>query len=315
MPIEARGSRLDVFLIERFELSRSLLAQRLRDGLVTRNGKALKPGVKLKGGEVLELAEGFDAPPDDPGALEPEDLPLTVLHAEDEFLVIDKEPGRVVHPGAGVPGGTLVNALLHHEGERLREVGAAGRPGLVHRLDRGTSGVMVVARTRAAHAKLSAAFADRRVEKRYLALAHGDPAPTGRVDAPIARDPQHRTRMRVSAEGRVARSSWAAERRYGRHLALLEVGLETGRTHQVRVHLAHQGHPLVGDEVYGPGRWKAVSDPRLRALLRRWERPALHARRLVFPHPSTGEPVGFEAPLPADLVAFLESLEGWASGS
>lgn len=305
---EDAGTRLDRFLGERVpDRSRSALAKACAAGHVRVGGRVSAASRKLKAGDEV-LAE---LPPADDGPLRPEAIPLSVLHEDESVLVLDKPSGLVVHPGAGIREGTLVNALLHHLGDELAGVGAEGRPGLVHRLDRGTSGVLVVAKTARAHAELSRQFADREVEKDYLALALGAPREEqGVVDAPIGRSPGRRTRMSVREDGRRARSRWKLLERFGRHAAWLEVRIETGRTHQVRVHLAHVGLPLAGDASYGGRRAQAVSEPRVRALLTRVARPALHAWRLAFRHPESGERVLFEAPLPEDLASLLERLRG-----
>ena len=303
---DADGQRLDRFLGERVaDRSRSALAKACSQGLVRVDGRVSAASRKLRPGQVVEA----QLPQADAGPLRAEAIPLSVLHEDESVLVLDKASGLVVHPGAGVREGTLVNALLHHLGEGLAGVGAEGRPGLVHRLDRGTSGVMVVAKTAQAHAELSRQFAAREVEKDYLALVLGAPKEEeGLVDAPIGRSSGQRTRMSVRGDGRTARSRWRVRESFGRHAAWLEVRIETGRTHQVRVHLAHVGLPLAGDRTYGGRRDQAVAEPRVRALLTRFARPALHAWRLSFTHPSSGERLAFEAPLPEDLAALLERL-------
>jgi 23S rRNA pseudouridine1911/1915/1917 synthase len=246
----------------------------------------------------------------DPALAEPrpEDIPLHVLHEDAHVLVLDKPPGLAVHPGAGRPSGTLVNALLHHVGD-LSGVGGVLRPGIVHRLDRGTSGVMVVAKDDATHRALSAQFAGRTVEKQYLAVVHGVPkARRGTVEAAIGRDPTHRQKMSVRApRGRPARSTWELEETLD-GAALLRVRIHTGRTHQVRVHLASIGHPLVGDATYGGRREPSSRKASAREALRSFGRPALHAALLAFDHPRSGERVRFEAPLPEDLRALLAGI-------
>lgn len=305
---EEAGQRLDVFLAGQVAShSRSLLARACGAGGVSVNGRTGAASRRLKEGEIVELE--LELEDEDQGRLEAEDIALHVLHEDESLLVLDKPAGLSVHPGAGRRSGTLANALLHHLGEGLRGVGAEARPGLVHRLDRGTTGVMVVAKSPAAHAELSRQFAEREVEKVYLALALGVPAQSsGTVDAAIGRSRAERTRMSLRPDGRRALSHWSVREAFGRHASWLEVRIETGRTHQVRVHLASLGHPLAGDPTYGGRRVQAVSEPRVRSLLGRMVRPALHAFRLAFTHPGTGERVLFEAPIPDDLAALLEGL-------
>jgi 23S rRNA pseudouridine1911/1915/1917 synthase len=221
-----------------------------------------------------------------------ESIPLDVVYEDGDLLVIDKPAGMVVHPAAGQRSGTLVNALLGRGGE-WSAAGGAGRPGIVHRLDKGTSGLIVVARHDLAHRRLAEQLAGRTMSRAYLAVARGEvPAPSGEVDGPIGRDPRHRQRMAVVAAGRFARTRYRVLERLRGH-TLLRADLETGRTHQVRVHLAAIGHPVVGDELYGRRR---PGDP---------ERPLLHAFRLRFVHPRTGRDMEFESPPPADLAGFV----------
>ncbi len=222
--------------------------------------------------------------------------------------MIDKQAGLVVHPGAGAPAGTLVNALLHHVRD-LSGIGGVLRPGIVHRLDRGTSGLLLVAKDDATHRALAAQFAARSVLKEYLALVHGVPNPhSGEVEVPIGRDPVHRQRMSVRApKGRRARTSYATEEVFD-GAALLRVRIHTGRTHQIRVHLASLGHPVVGDETYGGTREPSSRRAAAREALRSLARPALHAARLAFTHPATGERLELEAPLPADIAEAIERL-------
>jgi len=301
--------RLDRFLDEQLpELSRSQLKRLIDDGRVRLDGQPVKAGHKLRYGEVVEL----EVPPPAPVELQPEAIALTVLYEDADLAVIDKPAGMVVHPAAGHSGGTLVNALLHHCGD-LAGIGGELRPGIVHRLDKDTSGVLVVAKNDAAMQQLAAQFKVHSIERRYLALVHGVVQnATGTIDRPIGRHPSHRQKMSTrSRHGRRAVTHWRVLRRYDRdRLTLLELQLETGRTHQIRVHLSEMNLPLVGDPVYGQsGRIGAVTDTRLRALLQRLKRQALHARRLGFDHPTRGERLTFDSPLPADLrtiVAYLD---------
>jgi 23S rRNA pseudouridine1911/1915/1917 synthase len=249
-----------------------------------------------------------DVPAPAPAEPRPEDIPIAVVHEDTHLVVLDKPAGLVVHPGAGRTGGTLVNALLRHVRD-LSGVGGVLRPGIVHRLDRGTSGLLVVAKDDETHRSLVRQFAGRTVEKEYLALVLGVPArAAGEVDAPIGRDPVHRQRMSVRApRGREARTSWRIEEHFD-GAALLRVRLHTGRTHQIRVHLASLGHPLAGDPVYGGTRSPSSRRAEAREALRSLARPALHAARLAFTHPASGERLSFEAPLPLDLATVLDRL-------
>jgi 23S rRNA pseudouridine1911/1915/1917 synthase len=301
---EDAGARLDAFLAARVEgVSRSTLKRVIDDGEVLVGGRAAKPSLKLKGGEHVEVE--LPAPP--PSEVAPEEIPLDILHEDEEVVVVNKPSGLVVHPAAGVPSGTLANALAFHFG-RLSGGGSL-RPGIVHRLDRDTSGVIVVAKTSRAHENLSEQFRARTVFKSYVALAHGvTREERGRVEEPLARDPRSRTRMAVVRGGRAALSLWRVRRRFTR-FTLLDVQIKTGRTHQIRVHLAWIKHPVVGDETYGGGRDKTLPDPGLRARVSALGRQFLHAERLGFHHPATGEWLGFTAPLPAELSEFLETLQ------
>jgi 23S rRNA pseudouridine1911/1915/1917 synthase len=297
----ARGSRFDQALVEAFPgLSRARLQSLIRDGRALVDGKPAKSASRVKGGERVEL----NLPPPLPARPEAENLPLTVLFQDRDLLVLDKAAGMVVHPAAGHWRGTLVNALLHH----VRDLGGVGgtlRPGLVHRLDKDTSGCMVVAKNDAALAGLQAAFKTRRVEKTYLALVHGRPPKEGRIETPYGRHPRHRQRFTGKLRtGKPAVTVYRVRERL-QGATLLEVDLLTGRTHQIRVHLAEAGHPLLGDALYGGTR---KGDARVKAVQATLGRQALHAWRLAFPHPRTGGRRAFEAPLPADLGAALEAL-------
>jgi 23S rRNA pseudouridine1911/1915/1917 synthase len=287
------GERLDRFLARRLpEFSRSRIQALIELGHVRLQGAAAKPSQRLRAGQRIRVSvpEPASARP------LPETLPLRVVFEDAKLLVIDKPAGMVVHPGAGRASGTLVNALLFHVKD-LSGVGGVLRPGIVHRLDRGTSGLMVVAKDDATHRALSAQFAAREVEKEYLALVVGIPKQVrGEIRAPIGRDPIHRKRMSVRApRGRLAHSRYELLKRLP-GAALLRVRIFTGRTHQVRVHLASIGHPVAGDATYG-GR---------RPGFERLQRPALHAARLAFTHPASGERVSFEAPLPDDLRQVID---------
>ena len=301
----AAGWRLDRWLARVLpEQSRSRLQSLIEAGAVLLDGRPARPSSRLRAGQAVEV----HIPEPRPAAPRPEDIPLAVVHDDRWLLVIEKPAGLVVHPGAGAAEGTLVNALLHHVRD-LSGIGGELRPGIVHRLDKGTSGLMVVAKDDATHRSLVRQFAGRTVEKEYLAIVLGVPAPRqGTVDSPIGRDPVNRKKMSTRARRtRTARSDYTVVEVLD-GASLLRVRIHTGRTHQVRVHLASLGHPVAGDALYGgrrpPGSRRGASREALRAL----GRPALHAARLAFTHPGTGERLAFESPLPPDLRALRDAL-------
>jgi 23S rRNA pseudouridine1911/1915/1917 synthase len=299
------GLRLDVWLARGLpRLSRARLQALIADGHVLLEGERARPSARLRTGQVALV----HVPAPAPAVPQAEDIPIVVVHEDAHLVVVDKPAGLVVHPGAGTSGGTLVNALLGHVRD-LSGVGGVLRPGIVHRLDKGTSGLLVVAKDDETHRSLVRQFAGRTVEKEYLALVLGvPPRASGEVDAPIGRDPVHRQRMSVRApRGREARSSWRIEERFD-GAALLRVRIHTGRTHQIRVHLASIGHPVAGDSTYGGARTPSSRAAGAREALLALDRPALHAARLAFTHPASGERLEFEAPLPAELVAVLGRL-------
>ncbi len=297
------GQRLDVAVARLLPaLTRARVQRLLADGRVRVDGRAAKASTRLRGGERLEV----ELPEPEPSGLVAQDLPLRVLHQDPDLLVLDKAAGMAVHPARGTPHSTVVNALLHRLGE-----GPGSRLGLVHRLDRETSGCLVVARSEAALLALQAAFKARRVEKTYLALCHGRLAAEGRLDTPYRRHPRERTRFTGRAGGaRRAVTTWRVVERFGEAASLAEVALHTGRTHQIRVHLAEAGHPLLADATYGGRRREARLPPGHPARLAAEAvgRQALHAWRLACDHPRSGARVSFEAPLPADLRRALEIL-------
>lgn len=320
------GERLDAFLAARLEgISRTSVKRLVEDGDVLVSGRASKPSFKLRGGERVEVE--LPAPP--AVELVPEAIPLDVVFEDDDLVVVNKPAGMVVHPAAGVHSGTLANALAHrfHESEISNLESEISnpeseishqlrlRPGIVHRLDRDTSGLIVVAKNARAHEHLSEQFRARDVHKSYAALVHGRVREeAGRIEQPVGRDPRNRTRMAVVARGgRDALTLWRVRRTYDR-FTLLDVKIKTGRTHQIRVHLAHIKHPVVGDSVYGGGRDSQIQLPALRARLAALGRQFLHAARLAFNHPRTGERLLFEAPLPPELQVFLDVLEEQAGG-
>jgi 23S rRNA pseudouridine1911/1915/1917 synthase len=304
VPPELAGVRLDVALARLApDLTRSRVHRLVEGGRVLVAGRIAKPAARLRGGEpvVVELE-----PPAPTGAVA-QDLPLAVLHEDRDLIVLDKAAGMVVHPARGSPHSTVVNALLH----RLGEEGTLPRLGLVHRLDKDTSGCLVVARTDAALQALQAQWKGRTVEKVYLALCHGALAEAGRLDTPYGRHPKDRTRYtgRLKSSPRRAVTEFRAVERFGAAATLAEVTLHTGRTHQIRVHLSEAGHPLLGDAMYGGARREA-RDPqgaasRAAAAI---GRQALHAARLAFDHPRTGKRLRFEAPLPRDFRRGIEVL-------
>jgi 23S rRNA pseudouridine1911/1915/1917 synthase len=304
VPADYEGQRLDKFLVSVLEgQSRSQVQKLIEDGRVTLERKAPKANVAMREGErvVVDLPEAVAA------TIEAEALPVEILYQDEDLAVLNKPAGMVVHPGAGHASGTLVNALLHHLGD-LSGVGGELRPGVVHRLDRGTSGVMVVAKNDAAHHELSRQFHDREVEKEYIALVWGVVQAGRRIDAAIGRDPNNRQKM--SARAKHARHAVTRITR-AHHMpgvTLCHVAIHTGRTHQIRVHLSAIGHPIVGDALYGGVHRRTPAD--IKAVLH-LERPFLHAHRLVFMHPRDGRRMEFSALLPADLQSVLDALPGW----
>ncbi|WP_019021763.1 23S rRNA pseudouridine(1911/1915/1917) synthase RluD [Thioalkalivibrio sp. ALE23] len=306
LPEEEAGQRLDAALARAFpEYSRSQLVQWLKAGDLRVDGARPRPRTPVRGGEAVELI-----PPETPSLEDaPEPIELDILYEDTDVLVIDKPAGLVVHPAAGHRQGTLVNALLHH----APEVGVLPRAGVVHRLDKDTTGLMVVARNAQAQTALVRQLQERSVHREYRALVHGRVIAGGTVDAPVGRHPVDRKRMAVNPAGKPATTHYRVAERFRGH-TLLNARLETGRTHQIRVHMAHLRHPLVGDPVYG-GRPRPVRgmDESAREAVNGFRRQALHAARLEFRHPATGEPQAFEAPLPADFASLLEVLRADAA--
>lgn len=298
---EQAGQRLDRALATLFsDFSRSQLQRWLDEGAVTVDGTQPRRRHRVAGGEAVHLRAQIPVE----GPVEPEPIPLDIVHEDTALLVVNKPPGLVVHPGAGNPDGTLQNALLHHD----EALGALPRSGIVHRLDRDTSGLMVIARTHGAHHHLVEQLQARSMGRRYQALVAGDFTAGGRVAEPLGRHPTDRTRMAVRHDGRTAVTHYRIGERFPGH-TLLRCSLETGRTHQIRVHLAHIRRPIVGDPVYGgrlrlpPGADEAITE-----ALRGFRRQALHAETLTLTHPETGETMTWTAPLPADFEALLAAL-------
>jgi 23S rRNA pseudouridine1911/1915/1917 synthase len=297
--------RLDRALGELFpHQSRNFLAKLVTAGKVRVAGAPeLKPSHRVEAGQEIAV----EVPPAAPSSMESQDLPLTILYQDEDVVVIDKPAGLVVHPAAGHPDQTLVNALLHHV-QDLSGIGGELRPGIVHRLDKDTSGVMLIAKNDDAHRKLTAAWNTDAVRKEYLALVYGTPAADrGTVDTPIGRDPRDRKRMAVVADGRRAITDYELMERL-RHASLLRCRLRSGRTHQIRVHMKHLGHPIVGDPVYSGPQWRGIPDKKIQRALSSLTRQALHAARITFPHPRDGRVMVVEAPLPEDMRAIIAML-------
>ena len=301
---EHAGLRLDAFLASQIDgWSRARLQKLIENEDVLVNGKPSKPSYKLRDGDDLEIELTATATVE----FAPENIPIEVVYEDHTLVVVNKPAGLVVHPASGTPAGTLANALAYHF-QQLPDGGTGVRPGIVHRLDRDTSGLLVVAKTEAALENLSDQFRDRTVFKSYVALVHGRVlSNSGKIDQPLARDPSNRTRMAVVRGGRNALSLYRVRRGFQR-FTLLDVELKTGRTHQIRVHLAWLKHPVVGDETYGGGRDNTIQDPQLRARIRNLKRHFLHAEKLAFTHPGTKELMKFESPLPAELSEVLFNL-------
>jgi 23S rRNA pseudouridine1911/1915/1917 synthase len=302
---EAAGERLDAFLAARVEgWSRARLQDLIEEAAVLVDGRTAKPAYKVRAGDCIEIE--LTLPPAE--AFTPENIPVAVIYEDDDLIVINKPAGLVVHPAAGISHGTLANALAFHF-EQLSTRAGVARPGIVHRLDRGTSGLMLVAKTEAAHEHLAGQFRARKVFKSYLALAHGQVEKRkGEIDQPIARDPGSRVRMAVVRGGRPALSVYRVRECFDR-FTLLEVELKTGRTHQIRVHLAWMKHPVVGDEIYGAGRDKTIADAEVRRAVSKLNRQFLHSAELGFRHPATGEEMKFKAELPVELSSLLQLIK------
>ncbi len=298
------GVRLDAFLASQIPgWSRARLQRLIENEDVLVNGKLSKPSYKLREHDDVEVELIVPATT----SFTPEAIPIEIVYEDQTLVVVNKPAGLVVHPAAGIHSGTLANALAYHF-QQLPNASSV-RPGIVHRLDRDTSGLLVVAKTEAALEDLADQFRARSVYKSYVALVHGRVATDSvRVDQPLARDPSNRTRMAVVRGGRSALSVFRVQRRFNR-FTLLDVEIKTGRTHQIRVHLAWQKHPVVGDETYGGGRDNTIQNAKLRAHVRNLGRHFLHAGRLAFTHPETRKRVDFYSPLPAELSSLLSEIE------
>ena len=305
VPEILHGIRLDRALGELFSsYSRNFLANLVTEGHVSVDGRpAKKASQRVETGQQVTI----EVPEAAPATIASQDLPLTVIHEDTDVVVIDKPAGLVVHPAAGHADQTLVNALLFHVKD-LSGVGGEIRPGIVHRLDKDTSGVMVIAKHDDAHRKLTANWNSERVRKEYIALVYGTPdSERGTIEAPIGRDPRDRKKMAAVADGRRAVTDYEVGERL-RYASLVRCRLRTGRTHQIRVHMKHLGHPIVGDPLYSGPQWRGIPDKRIQKVLSSLERQMLHAAKITFDHPATGMPVSFEAPLPPDFRAVLEVL-------
>ena len=313
-PVDA-GKRLDAFLAEHIDgWSRSRLQRLIGDGDVLVNGKETKASYKVRERDEIDL-DLTEAPT---ARFEPENIPLEIVFEDDVLAVINKPAGMIVHPGAGVTGGTLANALAYHFGiagsdvagddEQSKIQNLKSKIGIVHRLDKDTSGLIVVAKDEQTHEALAEQFRLREVFKSYVALVHGSPRDnSGTIDRPIARDRFHRTKMTVNATGRHALTLWKVRQRFEK-FTLLDVEIKTGRTHQIRVHLASINHPVVGDATYNEGRDKTIADQEIKKAVEKLGRFFLHAERLAFAHPANGERLEFESALPVELQDFVARL-------
>ena len=300
IPLEAAGRRFDAALAELFpEYSRSRLSAWIKAGDVLLDGVQVIPRHILHGGEVVELNVRLQREV----KANPEDIDLDIRYEDEEVIIVNKPPGLIAHPGAGNPDGTLQNALLHHD------PGLAGIPraGLVHRLDKNTSGLMVVARSLRAHTSLVEQLSARSVHRQYEALVYGAMVAGGKIDQPIGRHPVDRLRQAVREDGRDAVTHYRVREKF-RAMTLVECRLETGRTHQIRVHMAHVRHPIVGDLSYGNLRLPKAATPELIEALRSFRRQALHAEKLEFAHPGSGETMTFEVARPADMEALISTV-------
>jgi len=308
VPRECHGQRVDAVLAQLMPAySRSQLTSWLKQGKITVNHRLLKPKEKVNGGELIIFAV-------DPATLdnkvercEPENIPLDIIYEDDSLMVINKPSGLIVHPGAGNPEHTLVNALLYHNPSMQH----LPRAGIIHRLDKETTGLLVIAKTLSAHTSLIRQMQDRQIQRRYLTLVQGHIISSGEIDTFYGRHPRNRLKMAVCDHGRQAVTHYSVNKHY-HYFTLLDVQLLTGRTHQIRVHMAHINHPVVGDPLYsGRMKFPGAAGQELLTVLQQFKRQALHARTLAFLHPDTDEELSFEAPLPADFQLLLDSLDNY----
>ena len=304
VPPDLDGIRLDRCIADLHpEWTRSRTRKLIDGGHVMLNDEPTKASATAHTGDRIVV----DEPPAVPLDAEAEDIPLDIVFEDDDLLMVNKRTGLVIHPAAGNPSGTLVNALLHHCTD-LSGIGGVSRPGIVHRLDKDTTGILVVAKSDRAHLALSLAFRNRKVRKTYLAICYGTPRQAeGVIDAPIDRHPRDRQQMAVVTDGRPARTTYTTRESYG-GTSLVECRPVTGRTHQIRVHMAHIGHALVGDPLYSGRQWRSLSDPQAQSACHHFPRQALHAWRIEFAHPVTKEVVEFEAPPPDDIKELMSLL-------
>ena len=308
VPGELHGQRIDIVLAELIpEFSRSQLSSWLKQGKITIKNRSLKPKDKVSEGEEIDFAIDFSALENKVENCQPEDIPLSVIFEDDELLVINKPTGLIVHPGAGNPTHTLVNALLYHD----PSLNQLPRAGIIHRLDKETTGLLVVAKTLTSHTNLTRQMQERTIDRRYLTLVQGHVISGGEIDTNYGRHPRNRLKMAVCENGRQAITRYAVRKQY-HYFTLLDVQLLTGRTHQIRVHMAHINHPVIGDPLYGGRmRYPTEASQELLTVLQQFKRQALHAKTLSLLHPVTGEPMTFEAPLPADFELLLTSLDNY----
>ena len=309
---ERQGERLDAYIASLFaEITRSAVQRLIEQGNILVDGKEVKSSYKISAGEEISL----NVPPPEPSAALPEKMPLNILYEDSDLIVINKPPGLTVHPGAGISSGTLVNALLGHCTD-LSGIGGEIRPGIVHRIDKDTSGILVAAKNDMAHQGLANQFSKHTVKRIYHALVFGSPkTETGRIENEIGRHPTDRKKMSGKAKhGRHAVTHWKVLARYN-GVTLLRLRLETGRTHQIRVHLSEAGHPLLADSVYGgDARLGNLKDTKLKSLIKELGRQALHAKTLGFIHPASGEYIEFDSELPEDMRQIIDYLEKQAEG-
>jgi len=307
-----RGMRLDMCLSQGVpELTRSQIKKLVQEGLILLNHLPSKPAVKLRTGDVITGS----IPPARRLDLIPQDIPLDIIYEDRWIIIVNKPAGMVVHPGAGIDSGTLVNALLFHCKD-LSQINGVIRPGIVHRLDKNTSGVMVAAKNAMAHRHLSTQFKTRQVKKLYIALVHGNVRESeGIIEAPLGRHPKERKRISIhTRKARTAVTQWRVIQRF-KGFALLEVIPKTGRTHQIRAHLSSRGYPIVGDPEYRRGKWiERIKDPQIREGIRTLKRQALHSERLAFIHPRSDKRMEFSAPLPEDMAGIIQFLSQHAQG-
>lgn len=303
---EDTGLRLDSFVATHLkEVSRTRVQRAITDGDILVNEHAAKPSYRLREGDQIEI----DLPEPPPVELTPEAIPLNIVYEDDDLIVVNKPAGMVVHPGAGIDSGTLAHALVYHF-DALSGTAGRTRPGIVHRLDKETSGLLVVAKNDLAHERLSDQFRDRKVFKSYVGLVYGRVSKEhGEINAHIGRSPHNRTRMSVlrGGAGRTAHTTFEVARRF-QDFTLLNIQIKTGRTHQIRVHLAHIGHPVVGDATYGSGRENSIRDATIKREVHELGRHFLHSAEIAFNHPRTGKRHEFAAALPEELAAFLTVL-------